>query len=56
MCVLLINFKSQTSADGMADQGDIVKARLHMRLFDAILMRFCVQNLPQPTPHGVLVA
>ena len=24
--------------------------------FDAILMRFCVQNLPQPTPHGFVVA
>ena len=24
--------------------------------FDAILMRFCVRNLPQPTPHGFLVA
>ena len=24
--------------------------------FDAILMRFCAQNLPQPTPHGFLIA
>ena len=24
--------------------------------FDAILMRFCVQNLPQPTLHGFVVA
>ena len=23
--------------------------------FDAILMRFCAQNLPQPTPHGFLI-
>ena len=24
--------------------------------FGAILMRFCAQNLPQPTPHGFIVA
>ena len=25
-------------------------------IFHAISVRFCVQNLPQPTPHGFLVA
>ena len=25
-------------------------------IFHAISMRFCIQNLPQPTPHGFLVA
>ena len=32
---------------GVREERRIEKARLHMRF----LMRFCVQNLPQPTPH-----
>ena len=35
-----------------------LKAQLHMRFprdFDTIVIRLCVQNLPQPTQHGILV-
>ena len=53
---------TQTSADACATHADAQNPKCAPKgpfthaIFHAILVRFCVQNLPQPTPHGFLVA